>query len=419
MVKIEDYKTNPKKKIIDNLDIQIIYIPLENGQGYKYKETVKVGDYVSIGTILAENNDCDIPLLSTTSGIVVGFQDKYILSGKLTRCIVIENDFKEKYQNKLGKKNNITKCSKEEFIYNIKANAINDNYNPTFLKYNTKKKIDYFIINGTEQEIYSSSDNALMYNKAEEILECIDAIMEIMHIDSSYIAINENNSVIINKFLKHINTYPNIKIYPIPDGYPNGYDKYLIKEILSLKYKGKPENAGVICENVSTIYAIYESLKLYKPQSERLVTIAIPSIKEFNNYRLKIGTNLKEVLEKTNLSSKTKDKIVVAGGAMLGIKIPTTELIITNDLSCILITNESNEKPLPCIKCGKCIEVCPVNLIPAMIIENKKDLKIDKCINCGLCTYVCPSKIEIRERISEKLIPYFIIQRIFLSIFLN
>ena len=86
---------------------------------------------------------------------------------------------------------------------------------------------------------------------------------------------------------------------------------------------------------------------------------------------------------------------------MLGIKIPTTELIITNDLSCILITNESNEKPLPCIKCGKCIEVCPVNLIPAMIIENKKDLKIDKCINCGLCTYVCPSKIEIREIINK------------------
>ena len=407
MVIIDDNKINPSKKVIDNIGIQVVYIPLESKMGYKYKETVKVGDYVCIGTVLGKNAIAEIPLLSSVSGTVVGFEDKLLSNNHIVRCIVIENDFKERYLDKTGKKINITKYSKDEFIYLLKKCAITGMSGsgfPTYIKYENNNNIKYLIIDGCECEIYASADNVRMYNNAEEILEGIDAIMEIMNIDKSYIAINEKNEKIIDKFLKHINTYPNIKIYPVPDGYPNGYERYLVSEILGLTYDKLPIEVGVINENVSTIYAIYEALKYHKPLIDRLVTISGNGIKNPGNYLLKVGTNFNEVLLKTNINKKIDNPVLIAGGAMMGTSISNDNLIITPDVNCILILENRVENATKCIKCGKCAEVCPMNLIPSMIIdskENAKKFKIDKCINCGLCSYICPSKIEVREMIKK------------------
>ena len=405
MVTIEDYKIDPTKKIVDDVEIQIIYIPLESKMGFSYKPTVKVGDYVCIGTVLGKNNIAEIPLLSTVSGTIVGFEDKYISNGKLVKCIVIENDFKEKYQDKVGKKNDITKYSKDEFIYLLKKCGIigmSGSGFPTYIKYDTKEQIKYLIVDGAECEIYVSSDSARMYNNPEEILEGVDAIMEIMDIEKTYIAINEKNEKIINKFLKHINTYPNIKIYPLSDGYPNGYERYLVNEILGLNYDRLPIEVGVINENISTIYAIYEALKYHEPLNKRIVTVSGNGIKKPTNFLLKIGTNFNELLLKTDLYNEIANPLLIAGGAMMGTSISTDELIITGDTNAILIMNDKKEKELACINCGKCSEVCPMNLIPSLIMNNPKQAKklnINKCMNCGLCSYVCPSKIEVREKI--------------------
>ena len=404
MVIIEDKKIKPNKKIIDDLEIQIIYIPLESTGGYKYRPKVKVGDYVCIDDTIGINISTDLVLKSSVSGTIVGIEKKYIANGKLVDCLVIENDFKEKYRNKLGKKNDITKYSKESFIYMLQTNGITgmsgSDY-PTFLKYDTKEDINYLIINGLECDIYSSADNAIMYNHPEEILETIDAIMEIMNIKKAYLAINENNQTIIKTFLKFINTYPNIKIYPILDGYPNGWERFLIQEILGLTYDKKTSEVGVITDNVSTIYSIYEVLKYNRPQTEKIVTISGPGIKKPANYKVKIGTNFSEIILKTEgYNKKIKNPVLVAGGALMGTSIESDELIITKDLNTILVLEEPETISKQCIKCGKCSEVCPVGLMPVMIIDNKDradKLKIDKCIECGLCSYVCPAKIEVRE----------------------
>jgi len=407
MVTIEDHKINSSKKIIDDLEIQVVYMPLESKLGYTFKPTVTAGDYVCIGTVIGKNISSDLPLTSSVSGTVVGFADKYISNGKLVKCIVIENDFKEKYQNKVGKKKDITKYSKEEFVDLLKTcgiTGLGGSDFPSYMKYDTKNKIKYLIVDGAECEIYASSDSTLMYNKTEEILECIDAIIEIMGIEKAYIAINGKNSKIIKKFLKNINTYPNIKIYSLVNAYPNGYEKYLVNEILGLTYDRLPIEVGVINQNVSTIYAIYEMLKYHKPLSDRIVTISGNGIKKPANYKVKIGTNLSEIVLKTDLYSNIENPVLVAGGAMMGTSIPNDELIVTKDLNCILVLNNNETKEYPCIKCGKCTEVCPVNLIPALIMENKdkaKERKIDKCIGCGLCSYVCPSKIEVKNILKQ------------------
>lgn len=407
MVTIQDYKINPSKKIIDDLKIQVVYMPLESKMGYSYKETVKVGDYVCIGTVLGKNSIADIPLLSSVSGTVVGFQDKYISNGHLVKCIVIENDFKEKCIDKVGKKRDITKYSKDEFIYLLKNKAITGMSGsdfPTHIKYDTKNKIKYLIVNGAECEVYASADGARMYHNPEEILEAIDAIMEIMDIEKAYIAINEKNDAVIKKFLKYINTYPNIKIYSLIDAYPNGYERYLVSTILGLSYDKIPIEVGVINENVSTIYAIYELLKYHRPQTERIVTITGEGIKKPANYKVKVGTDFNEIILKTDILKNIKNPILIAGGAMMGTSIPTDNLIITKDLGCIIVMEDKFEKSMECIKCGKCIEVCPRGLSPVSIIKNPnkaKNLKVDKCVGCGLCSYVCPSKIEVREIIKD------------------
>lgn len=403
MVSIEDKKIKPNKKIVDDLKIQIIYIPLESALGYTYKPQVQVGDYVCIDDVIGINVSTDLVLKSSVSGTIVGIEKKYISNGKLVDCFVIENDFKEKYRNKLGKKNDITKYSKESFIYmlqNAGITGMGGSDYPTFIKYNTDKLINYLIINGVECEIYSSSDNAIMYHHPEEILECIDAIMEIMNIDKSYIAINETNTTIIKTILKHINTYPNIKIFPVQNAYPSGWERSLVNEILGLTYDKNPIEVGVITNNVSTIYSIYELLKYSRPQTEKIVTIAGPGIKNPANYKVKIGTNFSEIMLKTNGYAKIENPILIAGGAMMGTSIPSDELIITKELNTILVLNDNDTKSTSCIKCGKCSEVCPVGLMPVMIIDNKEKankLKIDRCIECGLCSYVCPAKIEVRE----------------------
>ena len=405
MVNIKEHKIEPDKKIIDDIDIQIIYIPLESKLGYSYKETVKVGEYVYIGTVLGKNPIVESPLISTVSGTVVGFENKYISNGREVKCIVIENDFKEKYLNKTGKKNDITKYSKEEFLYTLKKLSIigmSGTAYPAYMKYETKRKLNYLIVNGCECESYASSDSALMYNYPEEILECIDAIIEIMHLKKAYIAINEKNEKVINTFLKHINTYQNIKIYPIQNGYPNGDKRYLVQEIFDLNYKNNPDEVGVICENVSTVYAIYEALKNYKPLTERIVTISGNGIKNPANYKVKIGTNLSELILKKSILKKVSNPVLICGGPMMGIELSSNEFIITADVNSIIRLNYIQERQIECIKCGKCSEVCPMNLIPSMIIQNKnnaKELRINKCNECGLCSYICPAKIELREKI--------------------
>lgn len=403
MVNIEDKKIKPNKKIVDNLEIQIIYVPLESSLGYKYKVLANVGDYVCIDDVLAENISSGFKVKSSVSGTIVGIEKKYISNGNLVDCLVIENDFKEKYRNKLGKKYNITKYSKKSFIYMLQNSGITGmggaDY-PTFLKYDTSKSINCLIVNGVECEIYSSADNAIMYHYAEEVLETIDAIMEIMDIPKAYIAINENNSLIIKKFLKYINTYPNIKIWGVIDAYPSGWERILVQNITGLQYDKNPNEIGVITNNVSTIYSIYELLKFSRPQTEKILTITGNGVKKPGNYKVKIGSNFSEIMLKIDGYSKISNPILVAGGAMMGKSIPSDELVITRDLNTVIIMSDNFVKSKECIKCGKCSEVCPVNIMPVMIIKNKKKanyLKINRCIECGLCSYVCPAKIEVCE----------------------
>ncbi|MCI7241988.1 MAG: RnfABCDGE type electron transport complex subunit C [Bacilli bacterium] len=404
-IKMDD-KIKVKKEMLEFIKPQKIYIPLENKSGIKYKKLVNVGDYVFKGQVVAMNESIDFPIHSSVSGYVVENESNELNTGKKVECIAIENDFKEKYQEKLGSIKEITNYSKEEFIELLKTSGITGlggSDFPTFLKYNTESKINYLLVNGVECEPYISCDKVVMSKYMEKILEAVDAILEIMKIKKAYIVVKSSNIESQKVINKYINTYPNIKLALMPDMYPAGWERNIVEVVLHKKYDKYPVEVGAIVSNVSTIYAIYEMLKYNTPLTERIITITGTGIRKPSNIKVKIGTKLSEIIENIEGYKDIKKPIFIAGGPMMGSSLPNDNLIVTKDLNCVLVIDDIELTNYPCIKCGKCTNVCPVHLLPVMIMNNMgnekklKELMPQKCIECGLCSYICPSKIEVRE----------------------
>ena len=401
-----DNKIKVKKEMLEFIKPQKIYIPLENKSSIKYKKLVNVGDYVFKGQVVAINESIDFPIHSSVSGYVIENESNELNTGKKVECIVIENDFKEKYKDKLGSIKEISNYSKEEFIELLKTSEITGlggSDFPTFLKYNTDSKINYLLVNGVECEPYISCDKVVMSKYMEKILEAVDAILEIMKIKKAYIVVKSSNIESQKVINKYINTYPNIKLALMPDMYPAGWERNVVEVVLHKKYDKYPIEVGAIVSNVSTIYAIYEMLKYNTPLTERIITITGTGIRKPSNIKVKIGTKLSEIIENIEGYKDIKKPIFIAGGPMMGSSLPNDNLIVTKDLNCVLVIDDIELTNYPCIKCGKCTNVCPVHLLPVMIMNNignekkLKELMPQKCIECGLCSYICPSKIEVRE----------------------
>lgn len=405
MEKIHITSSKIKDVILKYDKIDKIYIPLKDKNNNIYKKVVKKGDYVYKGSIVAINKEKDLLLHSTVSGYIEDNDVKYISNGKECECIVISNDYKEKIEkNKIigKKKDNYTK---EDFIKDLKNNSIvglGGSSFPTYIKYNTDN-IKYLLINAVECEPFISCDKALIYNNSEEILDGIDRILEIMNIDKAIIVIKNTSTKYINILNKYIGTYPNISIYTTTDNYPNGWERLVVKNTLGITYDKYPSEKGIIVSNVSTIYSIYEMLKSNKPLCERIITIYGNGIKKKCNVKVKIGSLASDIIKNISEYKQIKDPLFVVGGPMMGNSLPSDDVVITPDINCLMIINDIDNKVLPCIKCGKCIDVCPSSISPVLIMNsiNKtndlKKLDVNKCIECGLCSYICPSKIEVRE----------------------
>ena len=277
MVNIYNEKILPSKKIIDVLKPRLVFIPLISTLGYKYDMVVKVGDYICKGDIVGINKLSNFPIHASVSGFVIDVVKKYSLDGSLVDTVVIENDFKERYRNKRGKKKYINSYSKLEFINMLRDNGIVNLYGsdyPSFMNYYDKENIKYLIINGIDDDMFSSTNSMIMYNYTEELLAGIDAVLEIMNIETCYIAVNYSNELVINKLLKYKNTYPSIKIYGIMDGYPSGSELNILNSIMDKNYDSIPDDLNVIFGNVSLMYAIYEMLLYNRPLTEIFITVS-------------------------------------------------------------------------------------------------------------------------------------------------
>jgi electron transport complex protein RnfC len=183
-----------------------------------------------------------------------------------------------------------------------------------------------------------------------------------------------------------------------------GWERDLVKEVKGTTYNKYPIEKGIVVSNVSTIYSIYEALKLGKPVIERIITFTGEMLKEPQNVLVKIGTPVSEVIEAIGGYKRNKELVFVAGGPMMGTALPSDDLVISADLNCVLVLHKIKTDTLTeCMRCGKCVQVCPAKICPVLIkdsinnIDDLEDYHAEKCIECGLCSYICPAKINVRQ----------------------
>lgn len=392
------------EKVVDKyMKPSFIYIPLVDKVEREYKMMVKEGDYVYKGSIIGVCESINFPIHSSISGYVRGIKKVTLPNNKEVESVIIENDYKEKC--KRSRKKTLDNYTKEDFINDLRLHGIvglGGSGFPTFMKYNLDNP-KYLIVNAVECEPYLSCDKVLIDEYTEEILEGIDNILDIMKIDKAYIAIKKTSVKQINMLKKYISTYPNISLSLVDDIYPSGWERLVIKNTLGIEYDKYPSEKGIIVSNVSTIKSIYDMLKYDYPLTERIITVTGPGIKNHTNIKVKIGTKFSDIIDEIGGYQDIRKPIFVMGGPMMGTSLSTDEVIITKEVSAVMVVSDNKEEVLPCIKCGKCIEVCPSKIMPVLIMKNVnnknnlKHLEVNKCMECGLCSYICPSKIEVRE----------------------
>ena len=405
-------KISSTKKIGTYHKPKYVYIPLISQNDTNITVIAKKGDYVYKGSIIGKRKgSLRIPIHSSVSGTVVGIEERPYLNGQLVKCVKIENDFKETVQEKQEPRKKINDFTKKQFIEILRDCGIvglGGAGFPTYVKYDTDKPLKTLIVNAVECEPYITADYALMMEKCEEILETIDAIIEINHLEEGIIAVKKSNTALIKLINNFIGTYLKIKLVEVPNLYPMGWERSVVKEVKHVSYRNLPSEKGIVVNNVATIYAIYEALKFGKPMIERVVTFTGEMLKEPQNVLVKLGTPAHEIIESIGGYKRNKNIRFVAGGPMMGTAMPSDDLVMTSNLNCVLVLKEGKEcLPSECLRCGKCVDVCPAKLSPVLIkdyLNNKerlKELEPNRCIECGLCTYVCPSKILVREFVKE------------------
>ncbi len=280
---------------------------------------------------------------------------------------------------------------------------------PTHIKLSppAEAKIDTLIINGAECEPYLTVDHRLMVEHAEEIIEGVKIILTILGINRAFIGIEMNKPDAIEKMEKAARDNREgfeINVAPLKVKYPQGSEKQLIEAITGRKVPafGLPFDVGVVVQNIGTTRAIYEAVVFNKPVVEKVVTFSGKALARQANLKVRIGTKVSDVVEYLG-GIKPGLKKVVIGGPMMGFAISTLDFPITKITSGVLFLTE-DEVDLhtygPCIRCGFCLEACPMGLQPNEIgiyveagrAEETEQFGVFECFECGCCAYVCPAK---------------------------
>jgi len=273
------------------------------------------------------------------------------------------------------------------------------------------KKANTLIINGVECEPYLTADHRLMVEKGPEIVVGIKLLMKVLGVNRVMIGIEYNKPDAIKQFNQILEGEPDISVHALKVKYPQGGEKQLIKALINREVpaRGLPIDVGAIVHNVGTTFAVYEAIQKNKPLIERVVTVTGYNLQNPSNYLVRIGTPVSKLIEAVGGLPEDTGKII-SGGPMMGKALSNTNVPVVKGTTGILIIpeNQSRRKNIqPCIRCAKCISVCPQGLEPYLLmamtqkemLENLEMNNIMGCIECGSCSYICPSNRPLLDYI--------------------
>lgn len=376
-----------------------VFIPLAQHIGAPAKELVKKKDIVKTGQLIGQSQGfISSNIHSSVNGEVQGIVlVPHPISGKTSAVHIRVTETNEEYEKlDLSKKF-------QEVVLDAGIVGMGGATFPSHVKLSPPKKIDYLIINGAECEPYLTCDHRTLVEKGEIIVEGVKIIRQNLGEDVKIIFGIEENKPDAIENIKKIVLNTDIEVIPLRVKYPQGGEKQLIKATVNrVVPEGKlPLEVGVVVHNVGTCVAIYDAIKKQKPLFERVVTVT-GAVKNPKNLFVKIGTPVSKLIEACGGFVGTPKKIVM-GGPMMGFAVTSLATPVMKGTSGILVYQENdlpNLKSTNCIRCGRCVEACPMMLMPAIMeqfslnemYEKLLDWHVLNCIECGCCSYVCPAR---------------------------
>ena len=397
-----------------------LILPLHQHIGHPAEPTVKIGDYVFRGQLIARAvSDISAAVHASSSGTVVAICEHDIPhpSGLKAPCIIIETDGLDRSRRETVRTHNLSDLSPAQIrniIHQSGIVGLGGAGFPSSKKLNPDdKKVETLIINAAECEPYITCDEMLMREQSLEIIEGVLIMRKALQAKRCVIAI-ENKKYktldIMEKVVKH-SGYDFIEVAAVPTVYPAGGEKQLIQVITGLEVpsQGLPIDIGVVCQNVATAYAACRAVEHGEPLITRYLTIA-GSVAKPRNLIVRVGTPIGELIEQCGGVRQTLNKVII-GGPMMGFALHNDDVPVVKTTNCILVNSVIADVPLPsrastampCIRCGACTDVCPMNLLPQQLywyarakdFDKVQDYDLFDCIECGCCDYVCPSHIPL------------------------
>lgn len=416
----------PENKLSSEKEIQSIptpaevRIPLGQHIGAPATPVVKRGDVVKVGTLIAKASGfISANIHSSISGTVQKIDDVVDASGYKKQVIVIKSDGADEWEEQINRTDDVLReitLSPEEIVSRIAECGIVGMGGATFpsnVKLMPPKdaKPEIIIINGVECEPYLTADHRLMLEHPEEILVGVSILMKAARVDRAVIGIENNKQDAIELLTATAKNYKGIEIMPLKVKYPQGGEKQLIDAVTKRQVRSGqlPISVGAIVQNVGTAYAIYEAVQKNKPLIERVVTVTGKDISTPSNFLVRIGTPTSELLEQVGGVPESAAKII-SGGPMMGKALTTENVPVAKGTSGLLIMRNEDTKRRPmrnCIRCAKCVSVCPMGLNPAFLMRDTvfKDWEllekdhITDCIECGSCSFTCPADRPLLDHI--------------------
>ena len=395
---------------------ETVYIPVKQHIGSPAKILVAKGDKVRVGTLLADADGIvSADVHSSVSGEVLKVEEIEGEFGYLEQMITIRVEGDE-WEPSIDRTPGIVReigASPEEIIAKIREAGIvgmgGAGY-PTPIKVTLPagKKIDCIILNGIECEPYLTADDRLMQEKAEQIIIGAKILNRALGIQKAVIAIDENKPAAIEVMHRLTRRYVGVNVVVCKTKYPQGAERQLIAAVTGREVPPGclPIDVNCLVQNVGTVHAVYEAVQKRKPLFERIVTVSGDDLQSPGNYRVRIGTPASYLIEKAG-PLETPGKIIF-GGPMMGGAAPSADYpVLKQNNGLLLFSKQAAVLPEPsaCIRCGRCIEACPMGLEPveAVAAFNNKDFDtlkarcVDLCVACGSCTYACPAKRPVSQ----------------------
>ncbi|MBR6595068.1 MAG: electron transport complex subunit RsxC [Oscillospiraceae bacterium] len=397
-------KTKPEVKTIDP---EIVVIPMLQHIGAPCNPLVAVGDYVRKGQKIGDGQGLCVPVHASVSGIVEAIEPRPHVRGTLVNAVVIRNDHKYETVTMPHASND------DEILHSIREAGIVGMGGAAFPG-NVKAlgamgNVDTLIANGCECEPYITADDTLLRTKPEQVLEGMLILHSLLHPRRTVLAVEDNKTEAIGELRKLLPAFSDIELVILPTRYPQGSEKQLIQAVTGRQVPpGQlPVKVGCAVFNVSTFAAICRAATEGWALTERIVTVSGEAIAQPQNFIVPIGTSFHDLIQVAGgLHDKTER--VISGGPMMGFAQSNLDVPVikaTNSILCLLKdVNGAAENPV-CLRCGKCVAVCPMRLQPLYMyrftnagrVEELQRLNLMDCMECGSCAFTCPGKLPLVE----------------------